>query len=171
MQQSLRVSALEHLHVCALCGQVDAHRHYARLLRQRAFDTAHATGAGHAADGQLQAFIWHLVAGAADSCNQLHQAADRRFDARLFAGQVDTDAADVGYFSQCTLDPAGATGARHAVDRQVKGCEIGHATPSIGFRNSINLSTLVRSSAAFGVVLFCWQPLRTGATSGKNAAR
>ncbi|MNF74531.1 hypothetical protein D3C84_565680 [compost metagenome] len=145
----MRIEPRRDLQQRLLGGQVDADREHARQLRQGALDAADATGAGHAGDGQFQTFAGHPIAGAGNGGEQLLQAVRRRLDARLFAGQVDRGAGDVGHLAQGALDPAGAAGAGHAADRQIESGQIGHAGASVEFRYRINLDPWVRSSAVF----------------------
>ncbi|MNM73949.1 hypothetical protein D3C81_856960 [compost metagenome] len=123
-----RFDLAEQIEMRALAGEVDAHLAHPRHLAQGALDAADATGTGHAVDGQFQAVAGYLVAGLFHSCDQGGQAI-RTGDLHtgLLAGQVDAGLDHTGHLAQGAFDPAGATGAGHAGDRQVEFDGVGAA--------------------------------------------
>ena len=121
LQRLLRVETGEYLQARLLIGEIDGDLADAWQFAQGAFDTTDAAGAGHAFDAQLQRLAGHCITCVDDGGDQLRQAIGRCFDARLLAGQVDADTAYLRQLAQRALDTTGATGAGHALDRQVEG--------------------------------------------------
>src|SRR5690606_38636048 len=119
----------EDFEVGALAGQVDADLLDARQLAQGAFDAAYATGAGHAADLQLDGAGRHAVASLPYRIDEGWQAVGRGLDPGLFGGKVDADLLGAGDLAQGALDAASAAGAGHAGDRQVESGGCGHGSP------------------------------------------
>jgi len=86
-------------------------------------DTAHAGGAGHARDRQLDGIGGHVVADLFDRLDQRH-AIDgaRQANVRSFGGQVDGYTVHAFDPGQGRLDSADTAGAGHALDGQTDGC-------------------------------------------------
>ncbi|MNE31415.1 hypothetical protein D3C80_1249810 [compost metagenome] len=129
VDQKAVVEGREHLEVRAFAGQVDADLLDPGQFAERAFDTADAAGAGHAADLQLDGAGGDAVAGFTHGVEQGRQAAGRSLDPGLFGGEVDADLFSAVDLSQGALDPAGTAGAGHAGNRQVERGGCGHGCP------------------------------------------
>ncbi len=111
--------AANQCHKGALGRQIDLRVDHAGHRAQRAFDPAHAGGAGHLAHRQLQLGTWHRVAGGGDGVGGRRQHGGAvGLHGGLLGGQVDSDGTHARHLGQRVLDPAHAGGAGHPLDRQ-----------------------------------------------------
>ncbi|MNN34736.1 hypothetical protein D3C81_1485550 [compost metagenome] len=117
--QGARFQAARHLDARAFRRQVDAGGQHARHLQQGFFHPAHARGARHAGDVQVDLALRHAIAGLFHGCLQGGQG-NRRVgtDFGHFGGQVDAGLSDAGHGGQGLFHAAHARGAAHAFDGQ-----------------------------------------------------
>ncbi len=133
-QRAGRQSA-EAFDVGALAGEVDAGRRDAGNAGQRLLHPAHAGGASHALDFQIDGACRHVVTRLADRLDhRRHLRRRQQVDLGRFGSKVYGDVFHIRQLADGVFDAAHAGGTGHAFDGKVDAVQSRHAScPCSGF--------------------------------------